>query len=129
AIVGGPAHAAQAAQLAVEIGGAASACGRLSLRGATALIRRSVALIGVDSGPAQLAAALGIPVVVASCHPTDGVPDHPNSPLRFAPWGEPSRIRVIQPPHAAQSCRGACRAARPHCILTISESHLLREAS
>ncbi|TMJ58212.1 MAG: glycosyltransferase family 9 protein [Alphaproteobacteria bacterium] len=127
AIIGGPAHVARAAELAAEIGGAASACGRLSLRGAAALIRRSVALVGADSAPAHVAAAFGTPVAVASCHPANGRPSHANSPLRFAPWGEPACIRVVQPERAAMPCRDACHSARPHCILNIPEGRLLHE--
>lgn len=110
AIVGGPAHQARAAALATAMPGAVSVSGRLGVRGAAALIGYSLALIGADSGPAHLAAAAGTPVVVASCHPADGIPAHANSPLRFAPWGEPSRIRVVQPEQAARPCRRACDA-------------------
>lgn len=106
--------------------GAVSACGRLTLRQSAALIRRCTALIGMDSGPAHIAAALDRPVAVLSCHPVDGDPGHENSPRRFAPWGDPQRTLVLQPQQAMPPCTTACRAPEPHCILSLTANQLVQ---
>jgi heptosyltransferase-1 len=57
-----------------------------NVTGMIALVRRTALLIGGDSGPTHLAAALGIPVV-ALFGPTD--------PARNGPWG-PGRVAVLR---------------------------------
>jgi heptosyltransferase II len=59
--------------------------GKLSIRESMALIGRMNMAICVDSGPAHLAAAAGVPVV-AIFGPTD--------PARWGPWGENHRVIV-----------------------------------
>jgi heptosyltransferase-2 len=128
AIIGNSEHAGLAGGLAAACGArAASLCGTLSLPASAALLRRSVALIGMDSGPAHMAAAVGAPVAVLSCHPLDGKPGHENAPQRFAPWGNPAHILILQPPAALAPCAGACSASTAHCISTIPEATLRRE--
>ena len=116
-------HASAADAVAKSLGGVSMA-GRLTLRQSAAAIGRATALIGMDSAPAHMAAALGTPVAVLSCHPAGGSPHHFNSPARFRPWGDPARILVIQPPSASHPCGDACDADKPHCILGISEAVL-----
>ncbi len=124
-VLGAPEDTRAAEDLVSRIGsGAASACGHLTLRQSAALIRRCAALIGMDSGPAHIAAAVDTPVTVLSCHPRGGDPAHENSPRRFAPWADPSRVLVLQPPQAAAPCVGGCAADEAHCILGLSEAQL-----
>ncbi len=59
-----------------------------NVTGLIALLRRAVLVIGGDSGPTHLAAALGIPLV-ALFGPTD--------PERNGPWGPGSRIVLRDP--------------------------------
>jgi heptosyltransferase-1 len=55
-----------------------------NVAGLTALLRRTALLVGGDSGPTHLAAALGVPLV-ALYGPTD--------PARNGPWGAgPMRV-------------------------------------
>jgi heptosyltransferase III len=128
-LLGEERQAPDASRLAAEIPGAVSACGRLNLRETAALLRHCVLVLSTDSGPAHIAAAMRTPVLVLSCQPADGASDHPNSPLRFAPWGEPSRTRVLQPDTAQHPCSRACIADRPHCILDIPVPVILAEVS
>jgi heptosyltransferase-1 len=73
-------------------GGAAElvAC---NVTGLIALLRRAAVVVGGDSGPVHLAAALGVPVV-GLYGPTD--------PERNGPWG-PGRIRVLRHPASVTS--------------------------
>lgn len=57
-----------------------------NVAGLIALLRRAAAVVGGDSGPVHLAAALGVPVV-GLYGPTD--------PARNGPWG-PGRVRVLR---------------------------------
>ncbi len=126
-VVGGPDDRLKAGRLARLLRPrAVSAAGRLTIREAAALIRHCDALIGVDSGLAHLAAAVGTPVAVLSCHPARGSPNHANSPARFAPWGPADRVLVVQPTGALAPCRDCCQAREPHCILGIDDDAVAR---
>jgi heptosyltransferase-2 len=117
-VIGGTAERREAERLAVRLGPRAiSLAGRCSVCQAAAVIGRCDAMIAADSGPAHIAAALGTPVVVLSCHAQDGRPGHENSPLRFSPWGETSRILVLQPENAVEPCEDGCTATEPHCLI------------
>jgi heptosyltransferase-2 len=104
---------------------AVSSLGRLEPRPSAALIEQCVVFVGMDSGPAHLAAAVGTPTAVICCHPKDGDPDHHNSPVRFAPWGKPGRVLVIQPQHGLGPCDRACRMNFPHCIAQLGDEEIL----
>jgi ADP-heptose:LPS heptosyltransferase len=118
-VTGDPGEREAAAALARSIGrGARSVAGLLDLPALAALAGRARVVVAADSGPLHLAAAAGAPVVGISCHPADGDPDHPNSPLRFGPLGE--LCAVVRPERTAPPCRGGCEADRPHCILGVS---------
>ena len=80
----------------------------------------------MDSAPAHIAAAVGTPVAVLSCHPVDGSPTHRNSPRRFAPWGDPTSTLVVQPGSARRPCRRWCQASQAHCILAIEQDALMK---
>lgn len=74
--------------------------------------------IGSDAGPMHLACAADVPVLEICCHPADGDPYSPQSPIRFGPWGTLSE--VVQPEHATWPCTTTCRANASHCILEVS---------
>lgn len=128
AVIASPDDAADAERFAAVIGGerAASAAG-LDLRVSAALIAEAVAFAGLDSGPAHIAGALGVPSAVIFPHPRDGSPAHVGSPERFRPWGNAARIRVIQPTTALSPCGDGCDADHPHCILQLDAETLWRE--
>ena len=97
--------------------------GQLNLAELFCLLQRSSGFVGNDSGPAHLAAAAGIPVVVVSCHPKSGQDDYHQNPRRFGPWGVPHR--VLQPQKAIPPCVDHCSAFQPHCISQISAGEVL----
>jgi ADP-heptose:LPS heptosyltransferase len=74
--------------------------------------------IGSDTGTKHLAVAAGLPVLEISCHPLDGEPYWPESPLRFGPWAVPNRI--VQPEKATPPCDKHCASSESHCIRGIS---------
>ena len=90
----------------------------LPLRDSMALMELADIHIGNDSGPMHIAAALGLPTVEFSCHPSGGSNASANSPQRFGPRGVPHRI--LQPNAAASECNWECMSKLPHCILGIS---------
>ena len=92
--------------------------GRTGLRPAAAVIERAAGLIAMDSGPAHLGAAVGVPVAVFSCHPEGGDPNHYHAPERFRPWC--ARSLVLRPAAALPPCPAeSCMAAEAHCIASI----------
>lgn len=128
-VIGGPRETDRAAVFAQEIGHkAVSAAGVLGLRASAALIARASAFVGMDSGPAHIAAAVGTPVAVLSCHPAGAAPDHANAPERFAPRGR-SEVVVIRPARATPPCRDGCDADDAHCILALDETTLWKGLS
>ncbi len=123
-VVGGPADVERAADFAREAGArAVSAAGALGTRQSAALLAQATAFIGMDSGPAHLAAAVGTPVVVLSCHPTGAAPGHAHAPERFAPRGD-GDVLVIRPERPIAPCVDGCEADEAHCILALDESAL-----
>jgi heptosyltransferase-2 len=92
--------------------------GKVSLRQATALLKRSNLFIGNDTGTMHMAAAAGVPVIEISSFPFHGNPLHPQSPMRFGPWKVPQL--VLQPSKPIAPCSQACLAAEPHCILNVT---------
>lgn len=90
-----------------------------TLRESAVLLRSCALFIGNDSGPAHLAAAAGVPVVVISSYPVGGAPGHPNSPAKCGPAC--AVARVVQPScPAGAECSGGCVAERAHCILGVT---------
>lgn len=125
-VLGSPMHRQDAADFAAMVGGnAASAAGLMRTRESAALTEMSAAFIGMDSGPSHVAAAVGTPAAVISCHPKDGHADHVNSPVRFAPWGPAEKVLVIQPETGLTPCRDGCQASAPHCIAQLTEEMLV----
>ncbi|MBI3090856.1 MAG: glycosyltransferase family 9 protein [Candidatus Tectomicrobia bacterium] len=118
-VVGGSGEEPLGQELQKQLGAKViNAVGKATLRQTAALLKRCHVYVGNDSGPMHLAAAAGVPVVEISGHPKDGASEHPNSPLRFGPWGVPHI--VLQPEAARMPCIDACTAAKAHCILAIT---------
>jgi hypothetical protein len=92
------------------------------------LLRRVDLVVGNDSGPIHIAAAVGTSGVVVSNHPVDGEPWVVCSPCRYRPWGVPSV--VLQPPTGLESCGNwpTCVADDPHCILSVSDVEVVEAA-
>ena len=92
------------------------------------LLRRADLVVGNDSGPIHIAAAVGTSAVVVSQHPVDGEPWVVNSPNRYRPWGV--RSIVLQPPTGLESCVNwpTCLADDPHCILSVSDVEVAEAA-
>jgi heptosyltransferase-2 len=129
-VLGSPSHRNEAESFAGRLAApAASAAGLMRTRESAALTALSAAFLGMDSGPGHIAAAVGTPTAVISCHPKTGHPDHVNSPVRFAPWGEAGRILVIQPDRAVDPCRDGCQAGEAHCIASLSDDRLIADIS
>lgn len=121
-LLGGPGEESLGEQAEAECGGGVlNLVGKTSLRQCAAVLERCHLFIGNDSGPMHIAAAVGTPVVEVLCHPLGGAQEHPNSPLRFGPWGVPHRI--MRPCASAPSCNAACTAREAHCIrgVTVEE--------
>lgn len=128
-VVGGAEDADVGRQVADAIGSnAVTIAGALSLPTTAAALRLAAVFVGNDSGPMHLAGAVGVPVVEISCHAQTAEPGHPNSPLRFAPWGVPSEVLRPRTP-ASRRCRSGCSAMQPHCILGIDVSDALDAVS
>jgi heptosyltransferase-2 len=118
-VVGGEEERALAGRMAAALGSRiANATGRLTLRQVSALLSHARCVIGNDTGVMHLAAAVGTPGVVLSCHPATGDPFHRQGPARFGPVGAPSV--VVQPAEACSPCVASCEAASAHCILGVS---------
>lgn len=125
-LIGGAADSARMAsferRLDVE---AQDVTGRLELRRTAAVLQQVDMLLGADSGPAHLAAAVKTPVVTVSCHPMNGDSESPNSPTRFRPWRTPSR--VVQPEEPTPPCVDQCVSDEVHCIRSIEPLQVLQE--
>jgi len=78
--------------------------------------------VGMDSGLAHVAAALGRQTIVISPHPQGGDPEHYNSPGRFRPYG--MTAIVVQPPGRPPECAASCVSSEPHCILDITPTEV-----
>ncbi|BAI74661.1 glycosyl transferase (plasmid) [Azospirillum sp. B510] len=102
--------------------------GATPLRVAAALMAEAVLAITMDSAPAHLAAAAGVPVAVFSCHPVGGDPNHFHAPDRFRPWtgGRDGRALVLRPDAAVPPCSTSCTAADAHCIAAIDPATAAR---
>lgn len=125
AVLGTPAERPAAIALAAGLPGRVTdLTGTTGLRVAAAAISEAALAITMDSAPAHLAAAAGVPVAVFSCHPEGGDPNHIHAPERFRPWigGRDGRALVLRPPAAVPPCTTACIAAEAHCIAAIDPS-------
>ena len=98
--------------------GCTAVAGKTDILDLLALLAGARFFLGMDSGTAHLAGALGIPTVVLSPFPAPCNLDHPNSPRRFRPCGP--NVRVLQPEHPLPPCDPTCSFLEPHCIRQIS---------
>ena len=117
-VLGGPGEEALGAVVSRVLGnGCLDLVGRTTLGQAAAVLERASLFVGNDTGTMHLAAAVHTPVVAISCHPRSGLAEHPNSPVRFGPWGVPSR--VLQPADALAPCVATCESEDAHCIALV----------
>lgn len=102
--------------------------GATPLRVAAAVMAEAALAVTMDSAPAHLAAAMGVPVAVFSCHPIGGDPNHFHAPERFRPWtgGRDERALVLRPEAAVPPCTVSCLAAEAHCIAAIDPADAAR---
>lgn len=122
AVLGTAAERHAAAVLAAALPGRTiDLTGATPLRVAAAVMAEAALAITMDSAPAHLAAAAGVPVAVFSCHPIGGDPNHYHAPERFRPWtgGRDERALVLRPAAAVPPCTVSCLAAEAHCIAAI----------
>jgi ADP-heptose:LPS heptosyltransferase len=70
--------------------------GQTTLGQLAALYRRSILVLGPDSGPLHLAVAVGTPTVHLF---------GPVDPALFGPWGDPARHVVVQAQFSAEPCQ------------------------
>jgi ADP-heptose:LPS heptosyltransferase len=86
----------------------------------TALLRRATLVLGVDSGPLHLAASQGTPSVHLY---------GPSDAVRFGPWGDPTRHRVLRAGLWCSPCGvfSACPRGTdpPECMAAIDISAVL----
>ena len=102
------------------------ASGQLGFASLFCLLQRSSGFVGNDSGPAHLAAAAGVPVVVVSCHPRSGRDDYHQSPRRFGPWSVPHQI--LRPQEAIPPCTDHCSSDRSHCVEQVPTDEVVEAA-
>ena len=69
-----------------------------------------------------MAAAVGCPCVVLSCHPIGADINHANSPARFGIWQADS---VTLRPKALPGCEDGCCEDYAHCINNISVKEVM----
>lgn len=95
----------------------ASLAGRLNLSQMGALIAHARLLIGVDSAPMHMAAAVGTPVAAVF---------GPSSEIDWGPWRSPAR--VITSPHPCRPCGldGCGGGKRSECLDQIPVAQVLR---
>jgi ADP-heptose:LPS heptosyltransferase len=100
------------AQIAAGNPQAVSLAGRTSLPILTEILREATLVIGPDTGPIHLAAAVGTPTVSIF---------GPSDPNRFRPWGPPAMHTVVQSGWQCRSC-GNLSFSRPEscgCVLAV----------
>ncbi len=121
-----PSEHKQAQQLAHALPISCTISDSADIRETCALLERCDLFIGNDTGAAHLAAAMHCPTIVISRHPKSGDAAHPNSPQRFAPWGNPGL--VLQPERGIEGCTTRCVQPGPHCIEQISVGDVMLAA-
>lgn len=96
AITGGPGEEALAAAVtSAARGGAIDLGGRTSFGVLAALLATADLVLGPDSGPLHLAVAVGAPTIHLF---------GPADPIRFGPWGNPSRHVVLRSSWTCAPC-------------------------
>jgi ADP-heptose:LPS heptosyltransferase len=121
---GGPGEAALVAEVAGLVQQPTlSLVGQTSVGQLAALLGRAALVLGVDSGPLHLAVSQGTP----SIHLYG-----PSDQLRFGPWGDPARHRVLRAGIVCSPCGvfAACPRATvgPECMSAISPAAVIAAA-
>lgn len=106
-------------------GAAISVIGQTSLTETTALLSHAEVFIGNDSGPAHIAAGLGVATVIVSVCPKTSLLEGPHSPSRIRPVGP--RYKIVQPNVATRPCDEICNANNAHCILDVNIEAVIQE--
>ena len=123
-LTGGPGEEARVAHVAAGMRTMPLVmAGKTSVGQLAALMGRAALVLGVDSGPLHLAAAMGVPTVHLY---------GPGDSARFGPWGDPVRHVVL---HSALWCRpcgvfSACPRglAQPECMQQIAVAPVIAAA-
>jgi len=102
---------------------AISLAGKTNLPQVAQLLAQAVFFIGMDSGIAHVAGAMGVPTVVLNPFPSTFSDEHPGSPVRFRPCGP--RVLVLQPLKTLFPCSPACDYSEPHCICQIEATEVV----
>jgi ADP-heptose:LPS heptosyltransferase len=89
--------------------------GRIPLPEVAAVIKECVLFIGNDSGLGHVAAGVGTPAVVVSCHPVGAPADHVNAPERFQPIGRSLVVRPVSP--TSEACAKGCLPTDEACCI------------
>ncbi|WP_087485825.1 glycosyltransferase family 9 protein [Brachybacterium massiliense] len=127
-LIGGPEDAAVHPPLvAIDPERVRSEAGRSPLRDLPDLLDGADLMIGCDSGPAHIAAALGVPTAVVSVFPEGDDPNHPNSPDRFGVRSAGGSV-IIRPGRMEQSFAELDDARRTALIAAIPASTVLAGA-
>jgi heptosyltransferase III len=103
---------------------AVAAAGVLDWDGLAGLFARCALVLGVDSGPLHLAAALDVPSVAIF---------GPTAPARFGPWADPRRHRVVREQLPCSPCGNLiappCGARTdPPCMQAVSPERVIAAA-
>jgi len=119
-LTGGPADAGSTERLAATIGAAAvSAAGKLSLRGACALVARADLVVSLDTALVHVAATMGTPVVGLY---------GPGDAAMWAPLGVPYRVITGETP--CRECKtAACFQDRHYCMDAIGAEDVAAAAA
>jgi ADP-heptose:LPS heptosyltransferase len=105
---------------------ATSMGGKTNLQEVARLISRAEIFVGMDSGMAHVAGALGKPTVVLFPFPSSCKEEHSNSAVRFRPAGP--HVRVLQPEHPLPPCNPTCIFPGSHCITQIDPEQVITAA-
>jgi len=115
-VIGSPVHAESAEEFTAALEAPAVSAVGVPLGVSAALVGRAAAFLGMDSGPAHIAAAVHTPAAVIFSHPRSGSPAHVGAPQRFRPWTDPEHLLIVQPARPLAPCVEGCEADEPHCI-------------
>jgi ADP-heptose:LPS heptosyltransferase len=86
-----------------------------------AILYRAKFFLGNDSGPAHIAAGLGVPTVVVSVWPQGSAQEVRVIPV--GPW-----VRTAHPQRCMPPCTESCSAHFAHCILTVDPADVFEQS-
>lgn len=122
-LTGSPAESATLAVIAAAQPDVLALSAELTIDRLAALLGHAALVIGVDSGPLHIAVSQGAPTIHLF---------GPSDPLRFGPWGNPKRQRVISAGLPCSPCGvfAACPRATdpPECMAAIQPEQVLAVA-